>query len=284
MSDEQPAWRARLAAGHTLNIAHRGARSLAPENTLAAAEAGWLAGADGWELDVSFSADGVPYLLHDETLTRTTDAATRLPHAAPWAADALPWSTLQTLDAGRWFDEQDPFAQRAGGQVMRTFAGEPLPTLEQALRWSRVHHWLVNVEIKEMGTGERAEEGIRRVVALVRALGMEEQVLISSFNHRYLQQVRALSEIPTGALVVSAHTAPLALLAALRADAYHPGAFSVPPEAAQALRAAGVPLLLWTVNEEATLRAYLGAGVNGLITDFPQRLAPLLGPPPDRQR
>ena len=90
-------------------VAHRGAGKLAPENTLAAMREGYAHGYRMVEFDVKLSADGVPFLLHDDTLDRTTDGA--------GPAGALPWSALATLDAGSWHSA--------------TYAGEPLPTL----RW-----------------------------------------------------------------------------------------------------------------------------------------------------
>ena len=139
---------------HPVNIAHRGARSLAPENTLLAGELGLAHGADIWEVDVAMSMDGIPYLLHDDTLARTTDVALRYPDRAPWQSGEFSWAELQQLDAGSWFLQQDPFKQIKVGKVdralQRRIAGEALPTLRDALSFTRDANWWINVELKDL--------------------------------------------------------------------------------------------------------------------------------------
>ena len=103
-------------------IAHRGAKGMAPENTLAAAHLAHRQGADMWELDAGLSRDNVPMVLHDEGLLRTTDVSV-LPafvHRHPWLLDQLSLAELRGLDAGSWFGPE--------------FKGEALPTLEEALK------------------------------------------------------------------------------------------------------------------------------------------------------
>ena len=100
----------------TLNIAHRGARSLAPENTLAAAQKGLDTGADMWELDVGMTADGALFLIHDDTLERTSNAAQVFPQRAPWRVHEFTFDEIRQLDFGSWFVEQDPFGQIAAGK------------------------------------------------------------------------------------------------------------------------------------------------------------------------
>jgi len=113
--------------------AHRGAGKLAPENTLAAFRVGYAHGYRMAEFDVKLSADGVAFLLHDDTLDRTTNARGR--------ADALTWRELAQLDAGSWHS--------------LSYAGEPLATLAGVARWSRAHDVAVNVEIKPTRGRER---------------------------------------------------------------------------------------------------------------------------------
>ena len=101
----------------TLNIAHRGARSLVPENTLAAARKGLAIGADLWELDVAMSADGVPFVVHDDTLARTSNVKAVYPDRSPWTNHLFTWAEIQQLDFGSWFVTTDPFKQIAAGNV-----------------------------------------------------------------------------------------------------------------------------------------------------------------------
>src|SRR3712207_2785099 len=124
-----------------LNIAHRGARSLAPENTLAAARKALEIGAEMWELDVSVTAEGELYLMHDDTLTRTTNVEISFPDRAPWGCSDLSLAEIRCLEAGSFFLREDPFGQIAAGQVsaeeQAAMAVEPIPTLREALVFTR---------------------------------------------------------------------------------------------------------------------------------------------------
>lgn len=267
-----------------LNIAHRGARSLAPENTLAAAAAALACGAHMWELDVETTRDGELVVIHDATLARTTDVARRARFAgrAPWRVGDFTLEEVRALDAGSWFEGRDPFGQVAAGRVTEAdLAGYrklQVPTLEEALRFVQRRGWLANVELKDHegrpGHGELAA----RAVALVRRLDLVDQVLLSSFQHRYLTEAgQLLPELARGVLVEQVAPAdPLALVRRLGAHAYHPDRSLVTPEEIARLRGEGVRVNLWTVNDEAEVGRWVAAGVSGLITDYPQRLHPLL--------
>lgn len=258
-------------------IAHRGARSLAPENTLAAAERAHQAGADMWELDVTITADGELIVLHDDTLTRTSNAAAVFPDRSPWKAHSFLLKEVRSLDAGSWFVAQDPFGQIAAGAVSATeqlaYAGEKIPTLEEALLFTREHDWQVNVEIKDLGRAPGSAVIVERVVYLIRKLNMARQVLISSFNHHYLMRSkRAAPNLHTAALVSMPTLFAARHLQHLKAQAYHPRMGAISPYRIQALQKQGYAVNVWTVNEERDLRRFVEAGVSGLITDYPQRL------------
>src|ERR671916_3377828 len=107
------------AANHVDVVAHRGASGEAPENTLAAIREAASQEAEWAEIDVVMSKDGVPVLLHDTTLSRTTDVEEKFPDRAPWLVEHFTVAELKQLDAGSWFDER--------------FAGEPVPTFREAL-------------------------------------------------------------------------------------------------------------------------------------------------------
>jgi glycerophosphoryl diester phosphodiesterase len=264
-----------------LNIAHRGARSLAPENTLAAAEKALACGADMWELDVGLTADGVPFLIHDDTLERTSNAKTVFPGRQPWRAADFTLAEIRQLDFGSWFNQQDPFGQIAAGQIspadLKRYRGEPAPTLAEALAFSRMHNWQVNIEIKDLSGTSGEAEVVEKVVTLIEELEMIERVLISSFNHRYLAQVKTANpRLATAALVDWPVPDPVALLQSLQAQTYHPQAQNVRSECIANLRGYGFAVNVWTVNEKGEMRQLIEAGVSGLITDFPQRLRQLL--------
>lgn len=265
-----------------LNIAHRGARSLAPENTLAAAQKALQSGADMWELDVAMTADGELILVHDDTLARTSDVGRVFPGRMPGPVHTLTLPEIRRLDFGSWFVAEDPFGQIAAGQVLpedtAAYAGEPAPTLQQALAFTRDNQWQVNVEIKDLSGTPGHAVVVEKVVALIEAMGMAGQVLVSSFNHTYLARVKAANrQIATGALVTDAAPDPAALLKSLDAQAYHPFVLSVDAGVIGNLRRQGFAVYVWTVNDEAAMQSLIRAGVSGIITDFPQRLHSLLG-------
>ena len=173
---------------NVLNIAHRGARSLAPENTLLAAEKGLALGADLWELDAAVTADDELVILHDDSLSRTTNARQVYPGRDPWNVWDFTLEEIQALDAGTWYLENDPFNQIHSGNIapedLRTFAGLRVPTLRQALEFTRDHHWRVNVELKDQPDPAKGLALVQKTAALAAELGMDDgrQVGISSFN------------------------------------------------------------------------------------------------------
>jgi glycerophosphoryl diester phosphodiesterase len=120
-----------------LVIGHRGSAALAPENTIASAELAVELGADGVETDIRISKDGVPFLMHDKNLLRTTNVAEVFPGREKEDASLFTWAELQRLNAGRWFEKADPFGTIADGKVrpeiLATYANEKIPSLEQEL-------------------------------------------------------------------------------------------------------------------------------------------------------
>lgn len=265
-----------LPSTRPLNIAHRGARSLAPENTLAAARSALELGADLWELDTTLSADGELVVIHDDTLPRTSNAAAVFPERQPWAVDTFTLAELRRLDFGAWFNERDPFGQIAAGAVsaamQRGYVGEPIPTLREALIFTRENRWKVNIEIKDAGRRPGDSDIVEKTVALVEELQMTGAVLISSFKHAYLRRVKAANpRIATAALVETGPADAVGLVRGLGAQAYHPGS-SIDPRTIAAIRAAGIDVNVWTVNDPAMMRALIAHRASGIITDFPQVL------------
>ncbi len=267
-------------AKNVLNIAHRGARSIAPENTMAAFKAGWEAGADWFELDVAASSDGELVVMHDDTLARTTNAKTAFPDRAPWSVYDFTLAELRTLDAGGWFAAADPFKTVASGAVdsamLAAFAGERIPTLREALSFGAEKGCRINVEIKN-AVG-RACDGwiVERTVALIREIGLEGTALISSFNHDYLRRVRAASPtLLVGALVEKIPADAVSLLRELDARSINPGIKWLDAAAVADIRAAGFDVFVWTVNEAADMRRLIDSGATGIITDFPARMESL---------
>lgn len=269
------------APSRPLVIAHRGARSLAPENTLAAARQALAAGADLWELDVTLTADREPVVMHDATLKRTCNVEEVFPRRWPWQLYRFTLAEIQSLDCGFWFNEQDPFGQIASGAVseadQRSYVGEQAPSLRQALEWTRDHHWQINVELKHQPTAEDGQILVEKTVALIQELGMEESAVLSSFEHDYLTLVEQMAPHLITQAVTSKRIRDLPdYLNQSGIDGCNPKAKAWKAGDLADLSSQGVMLNVWTVNDEQTMRALINAGVSGIITDYPQRLTAIL--------
>ncbi len=265
-----------------VNIAHRGARSLAPENTLLAAQKGYELGADMWELDVAASYDGVLVVIHDDTAERTSNAKAVFPRMMPWNVHLFSMEELRQLDFGSWFVAEDPFQQIAEGAVsaeeQAAMQNTPIPTLREALEFTKDHQWRVNVELKDLSGKPGDKDVVEKTVALIEELDMVDAVIISSFNHHYIKRVKAANpQIATAALTNKKVEDPISLLQESGAQAYNPSIKSIGDlSVIGTMRDAGYDVYVWTVNDEETMRKLIEAGVSGIFTDFPQRLAAVL--------
>ena len=228
-------------------VAHRGAGKLAPENTLAAFRLGASHGYCMYECDAKLSADGVVFLLHDDTLERTTDGA--------GVAGEQAWSALSQLDAGGWHS--------------RAFAGEPLATLQAVAHHCHAQgHWLT-IEIKpppgtELSTGRAVAEAAARLWAG----DTERTPFLTSFQPEALKGAReAAPHLPRGLLLDT-------LWDGWRDMAQSLGCVAVvcnhalwdAGTVAQA-RENGLRTLAYTVNDEWAAQRLLDLGLDGIITD-----------------
>lgn len=247
-----------LTSESTLNIGHRGASGSAPANTLAAFEAALHAGADGIELDVHLSADGVPVVIHDFVVDHTTDGTGRV-------AD-LPLAALRELDAGSWFDP--------------CFAGERIPTLDEVVA-AVGQRLLLNVEIKSLT--RHNQQLAAAVVESVIHHGLAERVLISSFNPYALRDVhRQAPHLPLGLLYDGLPASWLARARAwsmreLTLQAVHPHHSLIRRGAVRRAHRRGRRMVAWTVDDAGRMRTLVGRGVDGIITNHPDRLRRVLG-------
>jgi glycerophosphoryl diester phosphodiesterase len=286
-----PAW----ARDQALNIGHRGARALAPENTLEGIAKAKTAGADMVELDVHLSRDGIPVVVHDDELTQHTDVQARFPDRAPWFVSQFTAVEITSLDAGSRFAGPrqvtgaiDELVTEAELAQYRAGAVHP-PTLRDALERAKTLRLLVNIELKTL---PRRYAGLgRTVVDLVRTLHMIGDVLLSSFDHQELLDVRARDDrIATAVLTRDRLAMPVKYVRDLcGAQALHPCCSgdadslgldsvsgSIDRATIDALREAGLLVNVWTENDPARMKALIDAGVTGIVTDYPNRLARVL--------
>ena len=176
-----------------LLVGHRGARAVAPENTLASFRRAWEDGADAVEMDVRLTADGAVVVIHDETVDRTTDG-----HGA---VVEMSLEEVRRLDAGSWFDP--------------AYAGERIPTLEEVLAWAQGKVALL-IELKYPRRRFRPDL-VPAVLARLRGSGMEDEVAIISFEGEAIEQVRReAASLPAGVMEPDLFLQPVAAWMARR--------------------------------------------------------------------
>ena len=236
-------------------IAHRGAGKLAPENTLAAFRLGAQYGYRAFECDVKLSLDGVPFLLHDDTLARTTNR--------PGDPAQLPWSELSQRDAGGWHS--------------RSYAGEPLPRLDAIAAFCLRSGHALNLEIKP-SPGRERETGEVLAREAARLWAGHTPPLLSSFQPEALEGAR-----------IGAPQLPRALLADTLFDGWFERAQSLACVAVVAnfslydramverLHGHALRALAYTVNDAVSARGLIDIGLDGLITDAVDRFSPHVG-------
>lgn len=229
-------------------IAHRGAGKLAPENTLAAFRLGASYGWRMFECDAKLSRDGVLFLLHDTTLERTTDG-----HGI---AGERSMGALAQLDAGRWHS--------------RSFAGEPLPTLQAIVHFCTTNAYALNVEIKPTpGTQEATGRAVGALLARLWPQTLPPP-LLTSFQPAALAGARAAAPgLPRGLLVDQWAADDSDLVRAHKLECRALALQHTLWDAALVARvhAAGLRCLSYTVNDEEAAQRLLALGMDGLMTD-----------------
>ena len=231
-------------------IAHRGYRQKYPENTLVAFQAAMAAGAQMIELDVMFSRDHKPVVIHDDTLERTTNGT--------GAVKDFTLEELKKLDAGSWFDPR--------------FADQRLPDLSEVLDLAD-GRTRINIEIKAQAYEPRhPPDAIEsQVVAMVRKKNLQDSILISSFEIDFLVQLAAMDDPPAIALL--SHTPAskriVDICAHLKLFSWHPDHRIVTRRQVHMMHAAGLRVFPYNVDTFADFKKMMDMGVEGVITDDP---------------
>ena len=229
---------------------HRGGGATAPENTLPAIRAALGRGFDYVEVDVALTADRQPVLMHDATVDRTTNGHGRL--------SAMTLAEVRALDAGSWFDAE--------------FAGTQVPTLAEFLDALAASGHRAIVELK----GVWDEPAVVAAIGEVSARSLEARVAIASFDARTLAQVSAASEVVARLLILK-HVPDDVVLAAAEAGVrgilVDRKAVLARPEMIDDVHAAGVRIVVYTLNRDSQWDAVTALGVDGIVTDEPGTLS-----------
>lgn len=281
---------------------HRGARGLKPENTLPSFEAALDCGVSSIETDLHLTRDGVPVVIHDPRLPDGTLVATlTLAELRRHRFDRNPFPALfPTQEASvpplsQRVAEQtgvEPYAAPTLAQFLRfvtDYAGEPgrHAGKSDALR-EKAGRLVFDLELKRMPffpeaiadayTGDGPALFEERVAEAIRTAGVASRTTVRSFDHRCVRYLRQLEPAVTGAVLV-AETVPVDPgEVAARADArlYCPSWHSVDAEQVRVAHAAGVRVVPWTVNDPEQWQRLIATGVDGITTDYPDRLAAFL--------
>lgn len=231
-----------------MRIAHRGASGTAPEHTRAAFTRALDAGVDMIELDVQLSRDEELVVVHDFELERTTNGR--------GTVRSHDWAALRELDAGSWFGAE--------------FAGQRMLTLTEVLHLVGERARL-NVEVKPTAGDERILA--EKLVALLEHCEKTRSTVVSCFDYDVLREVRALSaDLKVGLLTHDPDFSRVWRVAReLSARSVHPHWALVSPEIVRCAREEGLEVIVWTVNEVDVMAALAAQGVDGIISDYPER-------------
>ncbi len=263
---------------HIYNIAHRGARSLAPENVMPAFIKAWESGAHDVETDVSVTSDGQLILLHDDTFMRTTNIGDVFPKRQKDPIHTFNWKKIQTLDAGSWFIEVDPFATIKSGEVtfeehhamIKTF----VPLLAEPLLFVWEKSRFINIEIKRLPNAIATFPIEEKVLSLLESVQLLPGLFsISSFNHLYLKKIGELRpDIEINALI-GRYPFLKHDWGKYEFEVYSADANIIDSKQIEKAIQHGCRVNLYIVNGKKDKIRFRKEGVEKIITDFPQLLA-----------
>lgn len=238
----------------TINYAHRGASVYYPENTMLAFEKALELGATGIETDVQMTEDGVLILIHDELVNRTTNGRGFVKNYT--------YKEIRKLDAGSWFRED--------------FKNLKVPTLDELMDLLMDKNIKLNIELKSNII--LYEEIEQKVIETIYKYNMQNKVIISSFNHYALKKCKEISpKIKIGLLYVAGLYQPEKYAQRLGAEALHPYFYAVNnAEIIKNIKKAGLMLNPYTVDEESYMKFFIDQDVNGIITNYPDKLNKIL--------
>jgi glycerophosphoryl diester phosphodiesterase len=233
-------------------IGHRGASAYAPENTIAAFDKALALGCKYLEFDVMLSADGEPFVFHDDKLKRTTNGKGEI--------GLVSAEYLQTLDAGKWFS--------------RRFSGEKIPHFSEVLQWLNFSNVQANIEIKPY-PGKSEETTVAVLSHINRYWPQTKELpLISSFDLSALHLCRSLSpEMPLGLLMHEWDKDCLSKAKDLQCYSLHFHKRALTAERVKQVKEQGYAVLVYTVNRRRLANKLFDWGVDAVFSDYPDLLS-----------
>lgn len=224
-------------------VAHRGACSVAPENTRSALRIAYECGAPWAEVDVQRTSDGTAVLVHDDTWDRTANKSATV--------RGTPWETVDSFDVGSWFSQE--------------FENEPVPRLDEVLQWTK--HLSLNLEIKS----PENDPGLAGCVAqAVQLAGVQQRTLLSSFDSATIASLA--EDCADLRLAYLGHVPQQEMHPRVRWQILEATALLRNPDWVEEVRQQGGTVWAWTVDQLQPAQRLVQLGVEGLITNQPQKL------------
>ena len=238
-----------------INYAHRGASGYFPENTLIAFEKALELGADGIETDVQMTKDGVLVLIHDETVDRTTDGLGYVKNYT--------YNELKKLNSYYYLKNSNTTTY--------------IPTVEELLLIAKDKDIVINFELKNGIIPYEDME--RKLINVITKFSLVNNVSLSSFNHNSLVKCKNICpEIKTGILYMESLFMPEIYCKSVKGDALHPYYLSVNSAVVNSAHKVSLKINPFTVNDEDNMKKLIDLGVDGIITNYPDKLKKLLVP------
>lgn len=238
----------------SLNIAHRGFSGKYPENTMVAFKKAVEVGCDGIETDLHMTKDGIIVICHDETIDRTTNGRGFI--------HEYNYNELWKFDAGIKFHKE--------------FEGEKIPSIDEFLDYVKDKNILINLELKNDVI--HYDEMEKKVIEKVYEFKLENNVILSSFNHYSMIRAKEYDgSIKTGLLCAAALYNVHDYVKTVGADALHPFFPTLMDKGiVDCIKKSGIEINTYTVNEEKHMKKLIGMGVDGIITNYPDKLKKIL--------
>ncbi|WP_099351882.1 glycerophosphodiester phosphodiesterase [Fredinandcohnia onubensis] len=229
---------------------HRGSAGTHPENTMISFKEAARVGADGIELDIQMTKDGVIVVIHDETVKRTTNGKHK-----GWVKDYT-LKQIKKMDVSYKFKDKYGICE--------------IPTLEEVFDWAKSNQLLINVEFK---TGLVSYKDIEeKTLKMIGDYGIENRIVLSSFNHYSLVKCRRISStIDLAILYMEGLYEPWDYAKRLKTNGIHPYHQTINKEIVEESKLNGIAVRPFTINDEKKMKQFIDFGCSAIITDYPKK-------------